>query len=159
MTQDLSRCLHVLTIRADRAADRILHGEHGISYSRFLALYAVSEAGASSQRAVAERLGVSEPSVSRMVQVLAGEGWLMLEEPPAGGNRRSLRLTEAGVRIVAEYGQLLEQRFADLVEKAGVSYPEYRDDTLRLLAALGAEEQGRATAPTDTAAHAHGAHS
>lgn len=137
--QDLSRCLHALAARADRAADRLLSAEYGISYRRFLALYAVSAAGISTQRAVAERLGVTEPSVSRMVHTLIGEGLLAVDGDSAGGNRRSLQLTAAGAQVAAECGQLLESRFADLVETAGVSYGDYRHNTVRLLEALGGD--------------------
>lgn len=73
---------------------------------------------------------MTEPSVSRMVGVLAGEG------------------TAAGGRVVSEGGQLLEQRFAALVEAAGVSYSVYRESTVRLLAAIGGDvEPVTATTP------------
>ena len=71
--RNLSFNLHVLTARLDRAADRILRAEHNVSYSRFLALTLVGELGASTQRALADPLGVTEPSVSRMTAVLAAE--------------------------------------------------------------------------------------
>jgi DNA-binding MarR family transcriptional regulator len=76
MERDLSRSLHALTARLDRAADTILRAEAGLSYSRFLALFMVRSLGADTQRALAERLGVSEPSVSRMTRVLAEQGLL-----------------------------------------------------------------------------------
>lgn len=146
MDRDLSRCLHALTARADRAADRILQAEHAISYRRFLTLYAVSEMGTATQRAVAERLGVTEPSVSRMVQVLTAEGLLAADSQPGAGNRRSVRLTPSGAQVVARCGALLEDRFASLVEAAGVSYPEYRASTMRLLTALGGDTGAAARA-------------
>ncbi len=64
--RDLSFDLHALTARLDRSADRILRAEHDLSYRRFLTLVIVAELDAATQRAVADRLGVSEPSVSRM---------------------------------------------------------------------------------------------
>lgn len=74
-----------------------------------------------------------------MVHVLIGEGLLAVDGDPAGGNRRSLLLTAAGAQVAAECGQLLESRFADLVEAAGVSYGDYRHNTVRLLEALGGD--------------------
>jgi DNA-binding MarR family transcriptional regulator len=136
MDRDLSRGLHALTFRLDRAADRILRAERNVSYRRFLTLYAVGELGATSQRALAEWMGVSEPSVSRMTRVLVAEGFLDAAPDPAGGNRRRLELTVDGQALVAGCGGLLEDRFAALVETAGVSYRDYRESTQRLFAAL-----------------------
>jgi DNA-binding MarR family transcriptional regulator len=127
--------LHVLTARLDRAADRILRSELGVPYRRFLALLLVGE-GAPTQRALAERLGVTEPSTSRMVGVLADEGLLEVGFDPAGGNRRRLALTPEGREQVAACGRVLEGRFADLVARSGVPYTQYAEQTRRLIAAL-----------------------
>lgn len=138
MPRSLSFDLHALTTRLDRSADRILQAEHGLSYRRFLTLLSVGELGVPTQRALAERLGVSEPSASRMTGVLVGVGLLDSEVDPAGGNRRRLTLTPKGKQLVEVCRDLLERRFADLVERCGVSYPGYARDTGLLMAALGA---------------------
>ena len=96
--------------------------------------------GADTQRALAERLSVSEPSVSRMVRVLSASGWLEASSDPAGGNRHHLRLTPAGAELVTRWGGELEERFAALVESARVPYRTYLSHTRRLLGAL----EGRA---------------
>jgi DNA-binding MarR family transcriptional regulator len=85
MEQDLSRSLHTLTARLDRAADQILRAEAGLSYSRFLTLFMIGSAGADTQRALAERLGVTEPSVSRMTHALEEAGLVKAIADPAGG--------------------------------------------------------------------------
>ncbi|MBB2741117.1 UNVERIFIED_ORG: DNA-binding MarR family transcriptional regulator [Microbispora rosea subsp. rosea] len=134
MDRNLSLNLHVLTARLDRAADRILRAEHGISYNRFLALTLVAELGASTQRTLAEYLGVTEPSVSRMTGVLAADGLLDVQPDPAGGNRRRLSLTDAGKRRVTSIRQEFEDRLAAVVAESGVPYAEYAEHTARLLA-------------------------
>jgi DNA-binding MarR family transcriptional regulator len=131
--RNLSFDLHVLTARLDRAADRILRAEHGVSYSRFLALTLVGELGASTQRMLADYLGVTEPSVSRMTGVLAAEGLLDVRPDPAGGRRRRLSLTDGGERLVASARQGFEERLAVLLERGGVPYDEYAGHTARLL--------------------------
>ncbi len=73
MADDLSFDLHTLTARLDRSADRILQAEYDVSYRRFRTLLIVGELGTATQPALAEALGVSEPSVSRMAGVLARE--------------------------------------------------------------------------------------
>lgn len=134
--QDLSRNLHALTARLDRAADAILREEAGLSYARFLVLFRVRSLGAVTQRALAERLGLSEPSVSRMARVLAEEGLLEVAPDPAGGNRRRLTLTPSGEGLVKRWGGELEKRFAALVTDAGVPYRTYAEYTQRLLGQL-----------------------
>ncbi|MGW0249214.1 MarR family winged helix-turn-helix transcriptional regulator [Nocardia goodfellowii] len=136
MERNLSIDLHVLTARLDRAADRLLRAGHGISYRRFLALSLVGEFGMTTQRALAEALGVTEPSVSRMATTLAAEGFLEVGPDPAGGNRRQLGLTDTGRRLVASAQTELEDRLAMLVSDSGVPYAEYSENTARLLAAL-----------------------
>jgi DNA-binding MarR family transcriptional regulator len=139
----LSYDLHKLTARLDRAADRLLRDHEGISYSRFLALFAVRE-GAANQRALAEWLGQSEPSTSRMVGVLADEGLLKVTRVVGAGNRRHLELTTTGAELVKRASRLLEERFVELVNRSGVSYASYQRNTWRLLSQLDAETQ---TAP------------
>lgn len=144
MDRTLGRNLHRLTARLDRAADVFLREEAGVSYSRFLALYMVGSEGADTQRALAQRLGVTEPSVSRLARALAESGWLEVIAQPGGGNRNRLRLTSAGERLVDRWGTVLEQRLAALVEAAGLPYCAYRDHTQRLLAVLDAAASGSA---------------
>lgn len=140
----LSFDLHTLTARLDRSADRILRAEFDVSYRRFLALLIVGELGAATQRALAERLGVSEPSVSRMAGVLAETGLLDVQADSGGGNRRRLRLTVPGKHLVEQGRKLLEHRFVDLAARGGVPYDEYARHTMLLIAALDAAEH-RAT--------------
>src|SRR5436305_14642190 len=99
MSDSLSYDLHKLTARLDRAADRILREREGISYSRFLTLFAVKN-GAANQRALASWLGQSEPSTSRMVGVLDYDGLLDGRRIPGGGHSRCMWLMVSGVLLV-----------------------------------------------------------
>lgn len=136
MPGDLSFDLHALTARLDRSADRILQAEFGLSYPRFRTLLIVGRLGSATQRAVAEELGISEPSASRMTGVLVGTGLLDAHPDPAGGNRKQLSLTVAGKDVVERCRTLLEQRFTALVQRSGVSYDDYARSTRLLLRAL-----------------------
>jgi DNA-binding MarR family transcriptional regulator len=140
MDRTLSLRLHTLTARLDRAADRILRAEQDLSYRRFLVLFMVETLGTPTQRALAERLGVTEPSVSRMTSALAGTGLLDAHPDPAGGNRHQLRLTPSGRDLVRRCGELLEGRLAALVKASGVPYDVYARYTNQLLAALDSAE-------------------
>ncbi|WP_309102767.1 MarR family winged helix-turn-helix transcriptional regulator [Microbacterium sp.] len=136
MARGLSFDLHVLTARLDRAADRLLRAEYGVTYKRFLALTMVGELGVSTQRALADALGVTEPSVSRMVGVLAADGLLVAERGAAGERGVRLRLTERASRLVGSAQRGLEHRFAELVEMSGVRHADYAQQTAQLLATL-----------------------
>lgn len=136
----LSFNLHALTARLDRAAERVLQAEVDISYSRFLALFMVGELGAATQRTLAARLGVTEPSVSRMTASLAGAGLLNADPEPAGGNRRQLSLTPEGRQLVERCAKLLEHRLVALVESSGIPYAAYNRHTRQLLATIEAAE-------------------
>jgi DNA-binding MarR family transcriptional regulator len=142
---ELTFDLHVLTARLDRSADHILQAEYGLSYRRFRTLLTVGRLGSATQRAVAAELGISEPSASRMTGVLVGTGLLEAVSDPMGGNRRRLTLTPRGEEVVEQCRTLLENRFADLVQRSGVSYSGYARDTRRLLAALSAPPERRST--------------
>jgi DNA-binding MarR family transcriptional regulator len=103
----------------------------------------VGSEGADTQRTLADRLGVSEPSVSRMVRVLSEAGLLEAAADPGAGNRNKLRLTAAGGALVQRWGAELERRLAVLLEASGVPYRAYLAHTNRLLAALEAGPAGR----------------
>jgi DNA-binding MarR family transcriptional regulator len=136
----LSYELHKLTALLDRVADGLLRDAAGVSYARFLALFAVRESSGT-QRDMARWLGLSEPSTSRMVRVLADEGLLEVNIPVGEGNRRQVLLTPEGEELVDRCGELLEQRFEAFVKLCGVDYRTYQDLTRRLLDKLD-------TAPT-----------
>lgn len=140
MPGTLSYDLHKLTSRLDRAADGLLRRETGVSYSRFLTLLAVRESSGS-QRELARWLGLTEPSASRMVGVLADEGLLTVTTRAGAGNRRQLQLTAGGADLVDRCGRLLEGRFEDLVRSSGVPYQEYHRQTRLLLDGLDAFQQ------------------
>jgi DNA-binding MarR family transcriptional regulator len=137
--------LHKLTARLDRAADELLRREQGISYARFLALFAVRETNGS-QRDLAQWLGQTEPSTSRMVTVLADDGLMEVARQEGGGNRHQLRLTDRGAQMVERSERLLEGRFEELVRQSGVPYESYQGHTQRLLLQLDAGQRGDADA-------------
>src|ERR1051326_5363411 len=134
----LSYELHKLTARLDRAADRLLREHEGMSYARFLALFAVGE-GVDSQRALSKWWGQSEPSTSRMTGVLSNSGLLEVTRVAGAGNRRHLELTEEGADLVKRASRLLEKGFAELVDRSGVSYSSSQRNTRRLLSQLDAD--------------------
>lgn len=118
----------------------LLRRLQGISYARFLALFAVSQTNGS-QRELARWLGQTEASTSRMVTVLAEEGLLEVTRPRGGGNQNRLRLTGSGAQLVERCGRLLEGRFEETLRRSGVPHDSYQRHTRRLLDRLDFEQR------------------
>ncbi|WP_433088754.1 MarR family winged helix-turn-helix transcriptional regulator [Dactylosporangium sp. CA-052675] len=146
-SKNLGLELHTLLSRLERAGDQILRTGHGLSYRRFMVLVMVGELGVSTQRALADSLAVTEPSMSRMVAALAETGLLTVVPDPAGGNRRQIALTDTGRALVEQAGTDLIRRLTELVESTGVPFDTYLAHTRQLNAAL---DSPGARAPTAT---------
>jgi DNA-binding MarR family transcriptional regulator len=129
--------LHVLVARLDRNADRILRAELDLSYPRFLLLLTLRRTGALTQRALAEELGITEPTVSRTVTSLADAGLTAVTSTPGQGNRRAVSLTDEGAALVEKGAARLEDAFRSLLAGAGVDHTTLHDVTRRLLDTLG----------------------
>jgi DNA-binding MarR family transcriptional regulator len=142
MSGALSYELHKLTARLDRAAEALLQGAEGISYSRFLTRFAVRENGGS-QRELAQWLGLTEPTTSRMVGVLVRDGLLAVSRSPETGNQRRVSLTGRGSAVVDRCSRLLDDRFTQLVKASGVAHADFQRDTRRLLEQLENEQTRR----------------
>jgi DNA-binding MarR family transcriptional regulator len=154
-SKNLGLELHTLVSRLERVADQILRTEHDVSYRRFMVLVMVGELGMSTQRALADCLAVTEPSVSRMVAALADTGLLTVASDPAGGNRRQIALTDAGRALVDHAGTALIQRLTELVESTGVPFDAYFAHTQRLNAALAGARDSAGTRPLRRDTHPH----
>jgi DNA-binding MarR family transcriptional regulator len=128
--------LHALVAVLDRAADDILQERFGITFNRYLTLLTLQRLGQVTQRELAVELGVSEPSVSRSVPVLADEGFLTVTSVAGGGNRRRIELTAVGEKLVDDAADLLEGSFAELMSAVGMEPDQILGITNPLLGVL-----------------------
>lgn len=131
--------LHTLVSALDAAADRMLGESFGTSYGRFLTLVTIQALGAPTQVELARARDVSAPAASRMVQTLVDAGLVAATRTDGAGNRRVLRLTDAGSTLVADGGRLLETSFAQLLAATDVTADQVRAVTDPLLALLKPE--------------------
>jgi len=134
-TRHPAYALHAVVFLLDRAADDILPALD-LTYSRFLTLLTIERLGGATQKAVADALGVTEPSASRAIRRLQDDGLVAASATPGAGNRRTVSLTDKGERIVDEAAAQLERSFADLVKEAGLRAAQVLDVTDPLLAIL-----------------------
>ncbi len=138
--------LHALVAVLDRAADDILQERFGITFNRYLTLLTLQRLGQVTQRELAAELGVSEPSVSRSVPVLADEGFLTVTSVAGGGNRRRIELTAVGQKLVDDAANLLEGSFAELMSAVGMEPDQILAITNPLLGVLaGNTDEGDAS--------------
>ena len=122
--------LHRLVRDLDRAGDRILRAELGLSYSRALLLVALDLEGPMSQQELADWLSTSGPAVTGLLRALSADDLVLVSEDQRNRRRNVVQLTADGRRIVRAARRLLDRRFDDLLHTSGV-------DSGRLLEALG----------------------
>src|SRR5215467_1038556 len=136
MEDSLAYLLGKLMFEIDRAADRLLQTQVGISYRRFLFLTVLQHCGTVTQHELAVALGYSDPAVSTMLVELAKEGYIQTTKSPEHGRKRLVTITPKGNEVVAQGRQLLDSHFDQLLVIAGVDAHHYRELTERLHRAL-----------------------
>jgi DNA-binding MarR family transcriptional regulator len=125
-----------LTFALDRAADRLLQSQVGISYKRFLFLTVLQHCGTVTQHELAVALGYSDPAVSTMLVELAKEGYLQTTPSETHGRKRMVSITARGSEIVTQGRLVLDTHFDQLMDIAGVDDHQLRDIAERLYRAL-----------------------
>lgn len=88
--------LHQATLLIDRSADTYLRREHDLGYAHFLVLLIVRVAGPTSQRSIAENLGVSRASITQRVTALTRDGLLVVTPDPDDSRAHLVDLTDGG---------------------------------------------------------------
>ena len=123
--------LHKLVLDLDRAADNLLRKRLNISYKRALFLLVLKHHGTITQHELAVALGYSDPAVSGMLVELERSGYLNTAQSPEHGRKRLVTISPAGRVLVKAGRRLLDSRFAELVESAGVDAELYQQMTER----------------------------
>lgn len=127
---DVPLLLHRVVHRMDRAADRVLRRELGISNRNVIALVVLETDGPMSQRALALSLGHTEPAVTALVRELVKTN--AVEVTPINGRECSLSVTDEGARLVEAAHALIDPMFDELVTAAGAD-AHALEEQLRLL--------------------------
>ena len=134
--------LHKLVFDLDRAADSLLRKRFNISYKRALFLLVLKHHGTVTQHELAVALGYSDPAVSGMLVELERSGYLTTAPSPEHGRKRLVTISPAGSALVKAGRRLLDSRFAELMESAGVDAERYQQMTERLHQALSIRMKG-----------------
>lgn len=112
--------MHRLVRELGRAGDRILRDEVGLSYSRTLLLLAIDIEGPMSQQALAAWLGSTAPAVTGLLRQLTADGLVSVQQDQRNRRRNTVGLTSEGERVIRAARAILDERFRDLLRRAGV---------------------------------------
>ena len=130
-----------LSFELDRAGAQLLLTNVGISYRRFLFLTVLQHSGTVTQHELAVALGYSDPAVSTMLLELAKDGYIQVTKSPEHAHKRLVTITPQGNEVVARGRRLLDSRFDQLMQDAGVDAQHYRELTERIYQALIAKKK------------------
>jgi DNA-binding MarR family transcriptional regulator len=112
--------LHRLVDRLDRAADRILTADFGVTYRRFYFLAVAAELDNPTQNEFARALSYSDASVSTMLTALAEGSYVTVEDDPVHGRRRRVQLTKKARTLLEKGQKRLDGELSRLFERARV---------------------------------------
>lgn len=96
-----------------RLDERLKHT--GLTQARWIVLLQLSQAGAMSQRELADRVGVEGPTLVRVLDKLEGQG--LVERRADDGDRRAkqIHLTEAATPVLGEISRISTQLRQELL--------------------------------------------
>lgn len=136
MTESPSYKLHKLVFSLDREARKIVKKHVGVSYKRVVFLIILDSNQPLTQHELADVLGYSDAAVSLMLAELKEAGYVTVTPSTDHGRKRIVNLTRAGEAIAKKASAILDEKFAQLGEIAGVDLKEYAHATERLCQAL-----------------------
>jgi DNA-binding MarR family transcriptional regulator len=103
----------------------------GLRFAQFGLLGAIAHGSATSQTALAERLGLERTTLVRNLKFLEQKGWI--EATPGGGRGLAHRLTPAGRDIFARAVPLWERAQRDIEARLGGIDPDATREAMRAL--------------------------
>ncbi|MFZ0530552.1 MAG: MarR family transcriptional regulator [Propionicimonas sp.] len=137
MTQRLTATLHELVFAMDAYADRVLTRRFGVDRN-LLAFLSPLAATTLDVTRLAEFLNLTKAAVSKRVPVLERQGWVAVSSDPGHGRRVMVSLTPQGSTLVSEAGELLNRRFAALLDTETIDADRLNEQLHALISAVRA---------------------
>lgn len=125
-----------MNVVMNRIAERILQSEVGITYARFVFLFAIKECGTATQHQIAQAMKVSDPAVSKLCAEAVHDDLLHIAINPQHKRQRLISLTPAAQKVLARSLTALDTCFSDVCAGATVNEETYRQQTALLLDSL-----------------------
>jgi DNA-binding MarR family transcriptional regulator len=104
-----------------------------VSVAEAHALIELSRAETLVQKELASRLRLEKSTVSRLVGMLEGRGWVERSRSPQDGRALELRLTEAGKRTAENIAEARRAKFAQILEAIPEEERESVLESMRIL--------------------------
>ena len=141
MDTSLATSLHKLVHEMDRAANKLLIKEFGISYKRAYFLLVLQQYGTVTQHELAIALGFSDPSVSVMLLELTKAEYVTVTPSAKHGRKRLVTLTPKGEKLITAGLEFTDSHFSQVVEKAQIDAEVYKAFTEKLYKTLISKEK------------------
>jgi|GEM_PF-2310595 len=94
----------------ERSAEALLSAQLHISFGQFMVLSVIdAHPGPLNQTAIADHLGLTKGTVSRLIEAGATAGWIIVAPDPASRRSRLISLSHSGEKLVRQGDALLEQ--------------------------------------------------
>lgn len=117
----LANQFHQLVALLSRESDQILQEQFGIGLSQYKILTVVQAHSEIQQKAIAQRLGQTEASISRQITLLQQQNMILSFKNPDNQREHLAGLTMKGARVIAAADKVLtgyhETFFSGLSEK------------------------------------------
>ena len=133
MKWPLSTQINHLVQGMNKAADRYIQERSDLTFSRFQLLATLLYIGESTQHGLAQRMGVSDTIISRIVHELSAQGYLEIRKDPNHGRRHILGITEHGTQTVQRLGEILERSFMEIVSSEAEDPEQFERDINNIL--------------------------
>lgn len=103
-------------LRATEISARALARETGLTTAQLLVLQAIAERGASTPKAIASETGVSQATITALIDKLEGKGFVRRRKSDQDRRQTFVLLTEEGARTLAEAPDPLQDLFVKRFE-------------------------------------------
>lgn len=144
MSSRLTYSINHLATALNVYADSILTARWGVTISQFTFLAVLEEGQPIDITRLAECLGVTKAAVSKRVPGLEARGLIRTAPDPAHARRVVLTLTDEGLRLTREAGDLLEAEFSQMfVGRPDLDLERTHADVLAMLETVLAKEAAR----------------
>ena len=134
MSRRLTYSINELAAAINAYADRVLRARWGITINQFTFLAVLEEGQPIDVTHLAECLGVTKAAVSKRVPVLVGKGLVQTSADPANARRVVLTLTDEGLKLAREAGDVLEAELEQMfVDRTDLDLERLHADVRALL--------------------------
>lgn len=125
--------LHELAFLIDSHSDQVLRERLGIGYSQFKILMILEEKDGTTQKAIADALVQSEPSISRQIKILQRSGLIQVQISKSNKRERLVHLTLQGEHMLERASYALNSYHSPMFETLSEKHRQQLYDNLSTL--------------------------